>query len=190
MVYFGAKRLLMAALVAVSVGASQGDEAAPILGAQLFYTGGDVTVESLPVSSGFTSELGLYDPSFTRLVHLMNDEPPGVVVTFNPGTLGIGVGDELIFGIRIVGPGTQYFMGPASRNPDGIMHATVDDQGAGVFVVGFEDLFGGGDRDFDDNKFRVTGAGATTPSAPEPASVSLLALGLVPLARRRFFRSK
>ena len=132
--------------------------AVPILGGQLFYTGGTVTIESLPVTSGYTTELGLYDSSFTRLINLMYDEPSGVIATFDPGALGASIGGELFFGIRVVPGGPEYFMGTASRNPDGILHAIVDDLGGGVFVVGFEDLFGGGDRDFDDNRFRFTAA--------------------------------
>ena len=165
---------------------SQSAGAAPILGATLTYTGGDVTVTSLPVTSGFVSELGLYDSTFTRLLFIMNDEPAGVTVTFIPGTdFGISVGSELIFGIRIIAGaplGEEYFMGAGTRNPDSIIHAGVDDVGGGVFHVGFEDIFGGGDLDYDDNAFAFEG-GIT--AAPEPATLSLLALGLVPAYLRK-----
>ena len=120
--------------------------AASILGSQLFYVGGDVTVESLPVSSGYTNELGLYDSTFTRVLYIMNDEPAGVTMTFDPSDYGFAVGDELTFGIRAVSDGNrEYFMGWASRNPDNVIHAAVDDLGGGMFVVDFEDLFNGGD---------------------------------------------
>ena len=75
-------------------------------------------------------------------------------------------------------------MGPAGRNTDGIMHAAVDSIGAGAFTVGFEDLYGGGDRDFDDNVFRFEG-GVQANEVPEPATLSLLALGLIPAALRK-----
>ena len=83
------------------------------------------------------SDNGLKCRLFFRLRFLMNDEPPGVMVTFNPGTeFGFNVADELIFDIRVVSDSDrEYFMGPASRNPDNVIHAGVDDLGGGVFNV-------------------------------------------------------
>jgi len=158
--------------------------AVPVLGGQLFYSGGAVTVESLAVTSGYVSELGLYDASFVRLLNIMNDEPPGVVVSFNPGTAyGFVAGQELIFGILVVSDlGREYFMGPAARNPDGIFHAIRDDLGGGIINVGFEDLFGGGDLDYDDNRFKFSQGVASAP-VPEPATLGMLWLGLLSLVR-------
>lgn len=177
------KTILLAALLVAASGI-QSAMAMPILGGQLTYTGGSVTVESLPVSSGFTSELGLYNSAFVRLAFLLFDEPPGVVVNFVPSSLGIAAGAELIFGIRVVSDNNrEYFTGPGSRNPDGIAHAKVNALGGGIFDVGFEDLFGGGDLDFDDNVFRFTGG--VQSSIPEPVTFVLLTLGLAGLGFKR-----
>src|SRR5688572_18506008 len=138
------KTVIVGATVLLAALAAQNASAAPVLGAQLVYAGGNVTITSQPASSGYVSELGLYDGSFSRLLYLMNDEPAGVAVTFDPSAFGHVPGDELIFGIRVVSDlGREYFMGPASRNPDNVLHATVDGPmihatlGSG-YLIGFE----------------------------------------------------
>jgi len=182
------KSVLVPGLVVILLSLATGAHAAPILGEQLFYVGGDVRVESLPVSSGYTNELGLYDATFTRVLYIMNDEPAGVSMIFDPSDYGFAVGDELIFGIRAVSDGNrEYFMGSASRNLDNVIHAAVDDLGGGMFVVDFEDLFNGGDLDYNDTRFQFESATPITPSeVPEPATLSLLGLGLV--AARKYRR--
>ena len=69
-------------------------------------------------------------------------------------------GDELVFYIFVRNTGHTYYTGPGDRNPDGIVHAAVTNLGqVGTspegqpitrFHIGFEDIFGGGDRDYDD----------------------------------------
>ena len=139
-------------------------DGAPILGAQLFYAGGPVAVQTLPVDSAYESELGIYDSTFTRLLFLVNDEPPDVSATFDPSAMGIAIGDELIFGIRVVSDGNrEYFLGPRRRNPDRVIHGAIDV--ASGIVVSFEDFWDGGDRDYNDNIFQfVSGIGVTPES--------------------------
>jgi hypothetical protein len=125
--------------------------AAPVLGGQLFGTGGEVTVEVLAPTATFTSELRLCSPGSGQFIALNHDV--GTVV--NLGTFPAGT--ELVFCIFVRDTGQTFYMGPGDRNPDGIPHAVVDVTAPGEATVGFEDLLGGGDRDYDDNNFRFTG---------------------------------
>lgn len=134
--------------------------AAPILGGRLYGTGGNVVVEVLPPTASFTSELHLVSPGPDRFIALNHDV--GTIV--NLGSFPAGV--ELIFSCYVRNTGQTFFTGPASRNPDGILHAALNVIGAGVANVGFEDLFGGGDRDYDDNNFQFRG-GISTFGCPD-----------------------
>lgn len=158
----------------------------PIMGGQLFYTGGDVTITILAATAGFHSELNLYMLNPVRsLAFLGENHQTGLTSTINPGDLGFSVGDELIFGIHVLDTLFSYFMGSGLRNPDGIIHASLYIEGPNTFVVGFEDLHNGGDMDFNDNIFRISGGLRTT--VPEPATLALFGIGLIGmgLTRRR-----
>lgn len=160
--------------------------AVPILGGQLFYTGGNVTVEILAPTAAFISNLYLYDdPSNPAVLSLGQNTDVGATTMFDPSAYGFALNQELIFGIDVTDTMETYFMGPGTRNPDGEIHAGVDDLGMGTFDVGFEDLFGGGDRDYNDSRFLFTGGLST--SVAEPGTLALLGLGLagIGFVRRR-----
>ena len=125
--------------------------AAPELGGQLFSTGQPVEVQVLPASAGFTSELWLFEPAPAK--RLATNRDVGLVVQV--GTFPAGV--ELVFGIKVLNTGDTFKMGPGDRNPDGQPHAVVNFLEPGRAQVGFEDLFGGGDRDYNDNMFEFRG---------------------------------
>jgi hypothetical protein len=67
------------------------------------------------------------------------------------------VGTELVFGIDVQNTGDHWQSGPASRNADGVAHVAVTYEGACSWLIGFEDLYGGGDLDYNDVVFRVQG---------------------------------
>lgn len=124
---------------------------------------------------------------------------------------GLNVGDSLIFGLQalvlhynsdnIHYPNTNYFFSGAAANnqdvrgwSDGQVHTKVLDLGSNRYLVGFEDIWGGGDRDFNDNVFLFEGIRVDIPFPPlvvnEPASIPLLGLLLGTLVlRRRIQRS-
>jgi hypothetical protein len=136
-------------------------EAEGVIGGQLLATGGTVDIVVQPATAVFTTQLFLLRPDGTRQNISLNTEV-GKHVTIGP----FPAGQELVFGITGLDDGPTFFIGPASRNPDGIAHAVVTEAGVRTFLVGFEDLFGGGDRDYDDNVFQFTGNLAPKPPPP------------------------
>ena len=145
--------VLAAASAALAAASGAAAQVAPPagLGDQLFSTGGEIRIEVLPATAGLSSELRLYAPdgSFTPIA--LNSEV-GRVVTLPARPRD----EELVFGIAVEGGSRGTFkMGPGERNPDHLAHAVVRQTGERQYDVGFEDLLNGGDRDYDDNTFRL-----------------------------------
>lgn len=166
--------------------------AAPILGQQVYYEGGDVQVTVLPYSAAYTSQLILFSTP-SPLVIANSSQVVQVVNLGNLATLyGITPGSELIFGILVLNTGHTFKMGPGGRNPDGVEHVMVDyaeGSSEDYALLGFEDLFGGGDQDYNDANFELEGGIGLVQQTPEPSSLVLLVLGLAGLgawSRSRF----
>lgn len=132
-----------------------------VLGGRIFSGGGSVEVEVLPAEAGLTSELWLFEPAPEQRIATNRDI--GAVVELGPFPEGV----ELLFGIR---HGDEFRMGPGSRNPDGLPHAVVDLVEPSRIRVGFEDLFGGGDLDYNDNVFEFRGAVSPVDDAQAPTA--------------------
>jgi hypothetical protein len=89
--------------------------------------------------------------------------------------------------------GTNYFTTEGANNRDGVVHAvSLAPNGSAYLVIGFEDMYGGGDKDYNDLVFaveigKVNVAKLTGIGAPEPslAAGALLALAGTALIRRR-----
>ena len=142
-------------------------EAQGVIGGQLLATGGTVDIVVQPATAGFTSRLFLLHPDGTRENISLSTEV-GKHVTVGP----FAAGQELVFGITVLDAGPTFLMGPASRNPDGIAHAEITETGVRTFLVGFEDVFDGGDRDYDDNVFQFTGNLAPRPPLGDDQTVT------------------
>jgi len=163
-------------------------------GGQLYYSGGDVTIAVLHTDSKYTDVLQLW--SGTTAIDVASGSQVGSRITLTAKQLaemGIGIGDELQFGIHVLDTSKSFLLGPGSRNADGVDHAYVSARPSGVYV-GWEDLFGGGDHDYNDSIFRFAGVSISSqrfaptatvtpePAVPEPASLLLLLTGVGLLA--------
>ena len=120
-------------------------------------------------TAAFNNLVGLASPANNDL-YFSKDESEGT--HFNLGTFASGT--ELIF--RITTPPVAvggssgdktYFTGPGARNPDGLVHANVVQVAENIFWVGWEDLFFGGDKDYDDVFFQVCGDLTAGPTSIE-----------------------
>jgi hypothetical protein len=129
--------------------------------------------------------------------------PSGSVAVLGGG-YSFAVGEEVLLGLFVhneydQGPGgvnwkTQdaddytYFSGPLSRNKDSRFHLLITDLGGGTFQFkgGWEDTVNGGDEDYNDLEFEISGVTVT----PEPVSMALMATGLAGLAGAAFRRRR
>lgn len=160
------KALLLSLLVPVGVAAAPGEALAVqcqttappgnIPSATLVYaqSGGAISTTFCGGTAGYNSDVSLYSPSN---VFIGTGNVTGSGTTVNLGMFTAG--DELVFSAYVQNTGYTYFTGPGSRNPDGVVHAAITDLGNGDYLIGFEDLFGGGDKDYDDVNIIVSGPG-------------------------------
>ena len=132
--------------------------AVPILGGSLFVQNdGEVFATFQGGDAGFTSDLILQNTD----QHLFNNKSDSIGSTISLGTFEAGT--ELIFELSVQNSGENFFTGAGSRNADGLAHAWIDESfGAeGETLIGFEDLLGGGDGDYNDVEFSVSNVAAT-----------------------------
>ena len=166
-------------------------EAVPIVGAPIIVPlSGDVITTYLGNSALFSNDLYLQSPTgaYSTLIYNNHLSPPGTEV--NLGFFSAGT--ELVFRLHVAdilrGQNLDYYSGPGANNIDGLAHARVDSQySINQTLVEFEDLYGTpeGPYGFNDLIFslRVV-ANDSSPlqaptSVPEPATQSLLLLGLL-----------
>lgn len=157
---------------ALALGLSAGVAEAATLGGEIVVANdGHVVATFLGGDASFDSELYL-EGVMGRLFHNHLDMV-GDTVDLGEQTAGT----VLRFSLLVLNTGATFFSGPASGNPDGLAHALLDDLGGGVTYVGFEDIYGYTDADFNDLAFSFTNTKGV-PSVPVPAAGLMLLAGL------------
>lgn len=180
-------RAVCVLLLALSSGLMTQQALAGLIGAAIVVqTTGPVQAGFLGSEAGSINDVYLESPS-NALGIIFTNRTASVGETVVLGTFAAGT--ELVFGMLHHDSGNHFFSGAPSRNPDGIAHALVDDRYApNLTRVAFEDLFGGGDRDFNDIEFSLTNVKAVAGSPleiPEPGTLSLFGAAVILLAAMR-----
>jgi serine acetyltransferase len=150
------RHLYTSTLLILSLSAATAD-ATVFKGGRLIVTDGgeDISTTFLGGDASYSSEVFIDTPTGVVQIATGNSTPV-------PTTSYLGLfqeGDEFKSSIYVADVGDMFYSGPAVRNGDGVVHASISDNNDGTFTVGFEDLYGGGDLDFNDINFTVTGGG-------------------------------
>ena len=153
--------------------------------AQLFTaTTGEVVLTFLSKTASYSNDLFLLGTPEA----ILNNQTASPGAQYSLGSFQAGT--ELDFSIFVNNSGLTYFTGDAVKNPDSLIHAAYDITSSQTLNIGFEDIFYGGDRDYDDMVFSLSNVsvGPTLSPVPEPETFGMLALGLTLLgfvARRK-----
>jgi hypothetical protein len=146
-------------------------------------TTGDVILTFLFKEAGFSNDLFLEGSNSL----ILNNQTAVPNTQFNLGSFAANT--LLTFKMTVTNTGFSFFTGEASLNPDGFNHALFNKEAGEPLIVGFEDILGGGDKDYNDLVFSLTNVySATGPTpVPEPESFAMLAAGLllIRLAKNR-----
>lgn len=150
-------------------------------------TPGEVILTFLSKSAAYSNDLFLVGSSNS----ILNNQTAVKGQQFSLGSFQAGT--ELAFKIFVNDTGHTFFNGVAANNADNVIHTAYIASFGKPLTVGFEDLYDGGDRDFNDLVFSLSNVviSAIPPAVPEPETYFMLLAGLsaiVGLKRRKAAR--
>lgn len=167
------------AAAAALLGALAAGEAQAALGDTLVATGGNVVIRFEGSDAGYDSLI-----SVNGGPQIFANHATSAGTTVDLGTFAAGTVLDIV--LHVVTTGQAFHTGTGAGNPDGLAHANVvyDFKEPGRTWIGFEDIAGGGDRDYNDHQFSFINVQA---AVPEPTTCALMLAGLAgvgALARR------
>ena len=108
--------------------------------------------------TAYNDHFGLWSP-VNRSLGTAHGTSPGTVYDLGNYTNGT----RLTFYL-VNDPGNTWLSGPGSNNPDGVAHAYIKPISDDTYNLGWEDLYGGGDRDYNDVILNITFVRSTADS--------------------------
>lgn len=167
--------LALSALAATALAVTS--KADPVTGGDIIASGGEVWLTFTGSDAGYDNLLFYVGTPSTTI---FEGHVSAAGAKYDLGWFASGT--DLVFGLNNQ-VGNTWYTGAASVNSDGVAHARLDGSVAGIVSVGFEDLNGGGDLDYNDLQFTVSNA-----HVPDNATTILLlgsaSIGLAAFARR------
>ena len=162
-------RIAAAASLLAAFAAPQAQAA---LGDTLVATGGNVVIRFEGSDAGYDSLI-----SVNGGAQIFANHSTAVGSTIDLGSFAAGTQLDIV--LHVVTTGEAFHTGSGAGNSDGLAHADVVynfNGEAGRTWIGFEDIKGGGDRDYNDHQFSFTNVQT---AVPEPATYALMLAGIV-----------
>lgn len=190
------RKLILASLVCLGLFASAQASSIPYGNPGTFAPASSfVATGTGPITAYFYATNASYDSEIGLLVQNVSTGVTGLLNhSSNYGDMLVlgnaNAGDVLVFKLLVLSSGDVWYTDP-SLNSDGLNHAySTAFAGdniipAGIYI-GFEDLPGGGDRDYNDHQFVFTGVRENTPDTASTLAISGLALAALAFIRRKF----
>lgn len=161
---------LAPALALAAVLAAPAAQAA--LGDDLYAAGtGDIIIRFEGSNASYNSRI-----SVNGSTEIFPNHSTAVGTEFNLGSFAAGTLLDVV--LNVITTGNFFHSGSGATNVDGLAHAAVTTGLDGRTYVSFEDLVGGGDRDYNDHMFSFTNVTTTVSVVPEPSTLALSLAGL------------